>query len=231
VDVIHHVVCRHRVEVEVWPPRAEVSFRDERAANPIDTQVRFEAAVVNATTPGVSWDVRGVNGGPGAGSIDAAGLYRAPQKGALPNGFTDVVVATSLDDPLRKAYAWVTLVGVGPAPDPQPRIALVPETAHVYYPQDTAGSRNEFIDASNNMQLFKALVWNTPGQLVDWLVDGAAVATLPSSVSFRYVPPTSGSDREVAVRARLTARPTVHDDGKLMLINYRWPRMELVGNL
>ena len=45
--------------------------------------------------------------------FDPTGLYRAPDKGTLPTGTTDVVVATARADPLRKAFAWVTLVGLG----------------------------------------------------------------------------------------------------------------------
>ena len=80
-DVYHHIVCRHQVEIEVWPPRAEVHFRDDWTANVATTQVRFEAQVYNSTQ-GYVWDVRDINGGPGQGTIDASGLYRAPPKGA-----------------------------------------------------------------------------------------------------------------------------------------------------
>ena len=61
-DVYHHIVCRHQVEIEVWPPRAEIHFRDDWTANVATTQVRFEAQVYNSTQ-GYVWDVRDINGG------------------------------------------------------------------------------------------------------------------------------------------------------------------------
>ena len=123
--VHHHVVCRHQVEIEVWPPRGEVHFRDDWTANPASAQIRFEAQVYNSSQ-GFTWDVRGMGGGPGQGTIDASGLYRAPPKGALASGTTELVVATSREEPLRKAFAWVTLVGLGPRPVAAPEVAVFP---------------------------------------------------------------------------------------------------------
>jgi hypothetical protein len=233
IDVVHHVVCRHRVELEVWPPRVEVCFRDDRGVNPINAQVRFEATLYNAATGAVTWEVHSLTGGPGAGSIDASGRYLAPDKGALPSGHTDVVVATPGDDPLRKAYAWVTLVGKGPAPVPKPRIEISPKRVYLYYPQNQlADDRNEFIDDSNKMQLFRAYLFDDGGgSEVEWLVDNVAKPNpLPSSL-FLYEVTGFGSTKVVVVTARIQAQPSVKDEAKVVQINYTWPKMRPVAQL
>ena len=114
----------------------------------------------------------GVNpgGGPGAGSIDSTGLYTAPDFSAGLDGHTDVVVATLVEDPLRKAFAWVTLVGRGPWPVPVPTIQVTPKLANLYYP---SGHDNEYIDPSNTWQLFRARIRDSDETQVDWRVDGA----------------------------------------------------------
>ena len=127
VEVVHHVTRRHRPEVEVSPPRVELTFGDERAANPASSRARFEANVLNACSTEVRWEVLDPGGGPGAGSIDSTGLYTAPDFSAGLDGHTDVVVATLVEDPLRKAFAWVTLVGCGPWPVPVPTIQVTPK--------------------------------------------------------------------------------------------------------
>jgi len=226
IDVVHHVVCRHQVEVEIWPPRAEVNFRDEHGANPINTMVRFEATVYNATHGGVTWEARDLAGNPGAGSIDASGLYRAPVKGTLQSGLTDVVVATANEDPLRKAYAWVTLVGKGPAPVPQPVIEIWPKSVSLYYPwNQTADDRNEFIDASNKMQMFRATIRNSAETQVEWRVNNVIQANGSPSSLFHYEVTGSGSTKVVVVTCRIQAQPAVRDNAKVIVINYRWPKM------
>lgn len=235
-DVVHHVVLRHQVEVEVRPARAEVNFHDEAAVNPINTQIRFEATLYNATRGGVSWEVRDLAGNPGAGSIDASGLYRAPvapPKGPLAIALTDVVVATSTEDPLRKAYAWVDLVGDGPAPVPDPRIDISPKTVTLYYPQDRLGGddRNELIDVSNTMQVFRATLRDSLTSDVEWLVDGVLRANAPPSSLFRYEVTGSGNTKVVVVTARIAARPDVMEEAKVVQINYSWPKMKPVSEL
>lgn len=232
-DVVHHVVLRHQVEVEVRPARAEVNFHDEAAVNPINTQIRFEATLYNVTRGGVSWEVRDPAGNPGAGSIDATGLYEAPPKGALASGHTDVVVATSVEDPLRKAFAWVTLIGDGPAPVPEPRIDISPKSVYLYYPQDRPASpdRNEFIDESNTMQVFRATLRDSLTSEVEWLVDGVLKANAQPTSLFKYEVTGSGSTKVVVVTARIKARPDVKDEAKVVQINYTWPKMKPVSEL
>jgi hypothetical protein len=226
--VVHHMVCRHQVEVAVQPPRAELYFRDERWIDPINTQLRFEAVVYNADR-GVIWQVLAPGGGPGAGTIDATGVYRAPNMGALVSGTTDVVVATARADPLRKAFAWVTLVGLGPLPAPAPRIEIWPKRVTLFYPDSPDYN---YIDDSNKRQVFRAFPAHTLNPRVQWLVNGTPqfppVGTDPW---FTYSAPADGSSypangasyEEVTVVAQLAAYPGVQDDAKVVLRNYAWP--------
>jgi len=222
VDVIHHVTCRHQVEVEVSPPRAELYFADERWTDPLDSQMRFEATVFNSDR-GVHWQVFSASGGAGAGSIDAGGHYQAPAKGGLASGHTDVIVATSLEDPLRKAYAWVTVVGVGPLPAPQPRIEIWPKRVNLYYGD---WYDNAYIDDSNKLQLFRASVWHSSDPSVEWLVNGSLQLAQPNvmAAAFLYEAPGSGPDRQpVIVTGRIKSTPSVYDQAEVVLLNYVWP--------
>ena len=216
--VCHRVVCQHRIEVEVWPPVAEVAFRDERFAQPLEAQVQFSAFVYNAPSNRVTWQVLDLQGGPGAGTIDAAGLYLAPDKGSLPFGLTDIVVATSADDRFRKAYARVTIAGLGPAPKPAPRVEVYPHRTYLYYP---TGYNNNYIDASNTMQLFRAMVCHADPALVEWSISGAPVHTGPE-----YLFTSSGWPSNVRIDATVPATtPAVTDWATVTLLNYTWPGM------
>jgi len=214
--VCHHVICQHRVEVEVWPAAAEVSFRDERFAQPLEAQVQFSAFVYNAPSNRVTWQVLDLQGGPGAGTIDAAGLYLAPDKGSLPFGLTDIVVATSTDDPFRKAFARVAIVGLGPEPKPAPRIEVYPHRTYLYYP---SGYNNDYIDGCNKMQLFRAMVCHADPALVEWSISGAPVHTGPE-----YLFTSSGWPSNVRIDATVPATtPAVTDWATVTLLNYTWP--------
>ncbi|HET6183638.1 MAG TPA: hypothetical protein VFA03_08590 [Acetobacteraceae bacterium] len=219
-QIVHHIVCRHRVEVEVCPPRAELYFHDERWIDPIDTQLRFEAIVYNSDR-GVTWQVLAPDGGPGQGTIDATGLYQAPDKGGLASGTTDVVVATARGDPLRKAFAWVTLVGRGPLPAPVPRLEIWPKVATLYYQQ---GADNSYIDDRNKLRVFRAFPRHAAGSAVNWSVTGGAINVVgPDSTFATYVAPLSGGDAEQTVTATLASDPSVVDHAKIILLNYNWP--------
>ncbi len=217
--------------MEVWPPRTEVYFQDERFVHPIDTQVRFEAVVYNALKPTVTWEVRGLAGSPGLGSIDESGLYHAPPKGSLPSGHTEMVIATPTEEPLRKAYAWVTLVGEGPQPAPAPRIEIWPKRVHLYYPQSTlADHRNSLIDDSNKQQLFEAKIWNSSVSQVEWRVDNVVQGGI-TDPWFLYQVSGSGSTEMVSVTAAIQGQPAVVDEARVIQINYFWPRMKAVSDL
>jgi hypothetical protein len=215
-DVYHRVICRHQVEIEVWPPRAEVHFHDDWTANPIDTQTRFEAIVYNSNQ-GHLWEVRDINGNPGLGTIDASGLYQAPPKGALANGHTEVVVATAREDRLRKAYAWVTLVGVGPEPVTAATVDIWPKRVNLYYRQ---GANNNYMDDSNKMRQFGAILRNSAGS-IEWLVDNVLQAG--TSPWFLYQMPNTGSTKTTTIRARLQGQPSIFDEAKVLQLNYSWP--------
>ncbi len=215
--IAHRIVCRHRVEVEVAPARATLYFRDERWIDPVNTQLRFDAVVLNADS-GVRWEVISPGGGPGAGSIDATGLYRAPDKGGLASGATDVVVATARADPLRKAFAWVTLVGEGPLAAPEPRVEIWPKRGAIYYRN---GADNEYIDPSNKKLLFQAFLFDAPGSQVRWRVNGAQQGG--TDPWFLYEAPASGGESTTTVSVELAGTPATRDEGRVLLLNYSWP--------
>ena len=214
-DIHRHIVCRHQVEIEVWPPRAEVNFQDEWTANPIDTQIRFEAKVYNSDQ-GHLWEVRDINGNPGQGSIDAAGVYQAPAKGGLASGTTEIVVATARQDRLRKAFAWVPLVGVGPKPAAVPQVAIWPKRLELYY---FNGANNNFIDDCNKEREFSAIAYDSTSA-IDWVISPNTVGTGPS---FLYRAPASGGTQAVTLRAQLHNQTGIFDEATILLRNYNWP--------
>lgn len=214
--VRRQVVCKHQVEIEVWPARAEVRFGDDWTADPATTQVRFEATVYNSSQ-GYTWSVRSMDGSAGQGSIDASGLYSAPPKGGLSSGTTELVVATSREDPLRTSFAWVTLVGVGPRPAPTPEVEVLPRRLNLYY---GTGFNNDMIDACNKRCEFQALAFGATGQ-VEWLVNGALQGV--TGPWFAYQAPSSGGTAVVTVTARLQSDHAVSGEAKVSLLNYDWP--------
>ena len=214
-DVYHRLVSRHRVEIEVWPPRAQVHFRDDWLANPADKQIRFEAIVYNSAQ-GFLWEVHRPDGSTGLGTIDETGVYHPPVKGSLASGTTEVIVATAREDRLRKAYAWLTLVGEGPEPAAVASIDISPRRVNLYYWQ---GASNQYIDASNKMREFHATLHNGSGT-IQWLVDGTLSAT---GDWFLYQVPNSGGAAVVRVRAQLAAQPSVFDEARVLQLNYSWP--------
>jgi hypothetical protein len=217
VQVIHRITCRHRVEVEIFPARATLYWQDEANINPIDTQIRFDFTLFNAEG-GVTWQVLAPDGTPGAGAIDSTGLYQAPDKGGLPSGTTDVVVVTARADPLRKASAWITLVGNGPAVQPQAKIEIWPKRNALYY---QSGANNDFIDPVNKQRLFRAFLTDSPDPHVHWFVDG--VAQGGNAPWFLYQAPNAGGGGLVTVTAQIASLPAVQDDAKIILENYDWP--------
>jgi len=213
----HRIACEHQIELEVFPPSAEVYFADERHADAALSQTRFDAVVLNGPTAGVHWSVTAVGGGPGAGSIDQTGLYASPPKGGLLSGTTDVIVATAADNPERKAFGFVTLIGKGPQPPPVKQVLLSPKRCFLYYPE---GSDNRHIDESNTRQVFRAIVGNSD-DTVDWLVNGAQVAS--GARLYCYQVSGSGPTKTVAITARLTSEHAVRDEALIIVGNYYWP--------
>lgn len=220
--VVHELESRHQVEVEIWPARAEVYFRDERFVNPANTQVRFDAVVYNSPSGRVTWEVKSVAGGPGAGSIDPSGLYTAPPKGPYSHGLTDLVVATSADDPFRKAYASVALIGFGPELAPLPTVEIFPKQAYIYF---NSGHHNEYIDESNRQQRFLASLRNLrPGTApdVEWLV-GTDPNPKDSPSPYFMLKPAHIAGSPTTVTARLASDHNIKDTAIVYLLNYDWP--------
>ena len=216
----HWMVCQHQVEIEVWPASAEVYFRDERYANPVNTQVRFDAAVYNAPNCEVKWEVRALDGSPGQGQVDSTGLYTAPDKDGLNSGLTQIVVATAVADPKRQAFAYVTLVGRGPEPPPVATVLILPQRVNLYY---RLGGDSAWIDDSNKVQVFRAVVQNSPSNL-NWFVGASAVPEAEHGPLFYFSPAAaSGSDTFIPIRAQLATDATVKSEAKVVLVNYTWP--------
>jgi hypothetical protein len=159
-----------------------------------------------------------LQGGPGAGSIDAAGLYVAPLKGALPYSLTDVVVATSVDDHFRRAFAHVAIVGLGPEPKPLPHLQVFPHRVYLYHPQ---GAHNSFIDTSNTMQLFRVLARHADPALVRWNLNGGA--TTGTGPEFLLQLSGAGGVQNLRVNANIPGSPTASDWATVTVLNYDWP--------
>lgn len=234
------MVCQHRVEVEVRPAEAEAYFQDERFADPLNTQVRFSASVYNAPTSYVTWQVLDLNGGPGAGTIDASGLYIAPLKtdpvkGVYPYSLTDIIVASSIDNPTRKAYARVTVIGPGPEQKPEAKIEIYPKQARLYYPEPESDSSNHkynaHIDVSNKMQIFRAAIRNVPAEDVKWFVNGSQKKSGPDLWYlfdlFKEGYKSGANGATVKVAAQLSSDGNVEDEAVVVLENYFWPELEL----
>ena len=222
--VSHKIVCQHQVEVEVWPAQAEVYFQKEAHIDPVNTQVRFDAIVYNAASNNVLWEVTDIAGNPGAGTIDPTGLYTAPPMG--PHGLTDIVVATSIDDPMRKASAMVSLIGFGPAPTPDPIIEIFPKRAYVYYPLNkNSDDFNEYIDASNTKCLLRAYIRNSDYDQVIWEFNGIEKEPSWNKPWFIYKPEKLGDNAEINIEARLKNDPNIKDQMNLFVLNYKWPGM------
>ncbi|MCP4711487.1 MAG: hypothetical protein GY869_22950 [Planctomycetes bacterium] len=212
--VLHEVVCQHQAEIEVWPSEAEVYFRDERHVDPLNTQVRFDAILYNTPGSGVHWAITDIDGLPGVGHIDQTGLYTAPNKGSLSHGQTVIVVASSADEPTRKAYARVTLAGVGPEPPPEPKLEIFPKQVYLYYEN---GDYNEYIDESNKMQLFRAIVRNSSSSAVKWKVGNNVVQQ--DGLWYLYEVSGGGAMKRITITAELTSG--IKDVAKVIQINYK----------
>jgi hypothetical protein len=114
---------------------------------------------------------------------------------------------------MRRAYAWVTLVGVGPA---KATVEIRPKHATLYY---RTGVNNSYMDDSNKMRQFDAVVRNGSG-IIKWLVPNAPPST---GTWFLYETPSNGGSSTITIRAELQADPSVFDEARVHLLNYSWP--------
>lgn len=131
-----------------------------------------------------------------------------------------MVIATSVEDPLRKAVAFVTVIGQGPTPSPPSCIEISPKLSTLYYP---AGQDNAYMDLSNTMQLFRAFPRHSESLAVEWLVDGVVQAGAGPDPWFLYRVQGTGSTKTTTVTARLKTLPLVQDVAKIIQLNYSWP--------
>lgn len=229
--VSHSVVCVHQAEIEVWPSSAQAYFLDERFSDPASAQIRFEAAVYNTPSRAVRWEVQDIHGGPGNGTIDAAGLYTAPNKGAMASGTTEIVAATAVDDPFRKAFALVTLVGRGPEPPPVPRLEIFPRHASLYL---QSFWQNQYIDASNKRQLFRVFFHESPPTSVRWTVRRGASENVyvTGDPWYLYNAPSSLGSLPplVSIEATIPGAPDSTDRATVLLQDYEWPPLTSWGS-
>jgi hypothetical protein len=152
--------------------------------------------------------------------VDSTGLYTAPDKNGLNSGLTQIVVATAVADPKRQAFAYVTLVGRGPEPPPVATVLILPQRVNLYYRQ---GADSAWIDDSNKVQVFRAIVQNSPSSL-NWFVGGSAVPEAEHGPLFYFAPAAaSGPDTVIPIRAQLATDATVKSEAKVVLLNYTWP--------
>lgn len=214
--VDHRRNCCNKIEIIIEPANSKVYFSDEAYVDPVNTQTRFSATVFNSSSTAVKWLVSSANGGPGAGSIDAYGLYTAPNKGLLANGYTDVVTAISLEDPTRRASALVTVQGEGPEPVAESIIEIYPKRVNLYFRH---GAKNQYIDACNKSQRFDYRKINCPDDEVEWSSSYGMV-----DINGHYFAPDSGSTSSTAqVKVALKHDPGVYDTAFITLLNYYWP--------
>ena len=211
----HHIICEHQVEVEIWPENAEVYFKNERYVDPVNTRIQFDSAIFNAPTNRVKWEVFNPQGDAGAGTINSSGLYIAPDYGDFS---TDIVVATSIDDPTRKATAIVNIVGLGPEPEAEPVLEIFPRSVYLYC---RTGYKNDYIDNSNKVQQFRTIISNSHSSNVEW-TRSPSLGTIDNNGFYRAPTSISGNSKIVTVKATLTGT-TAKDEVKLILINYKWP--------
>ena len=129
------------------------------------------------------------------------------------------MVATSIDDPFRKAYAQVTLVGRDPEPV-IPIIEIFPRQIYLYYP---LGHNNDYIDESNKMQLFRTIMRNSSSSQVIWRRNGALIPGWDKPWYLYKVGDwtDSGGTTSVKLSAELSSGET--DEAVIIMINYDWP--------
>jgi hypothetical protein len=146
---------------------------------------QFSAAVEGTSNTAVTWSVS-----PQVGTVDAAGLYTAPA--SIGTTTTVQVIATSVADPTRKAFAPITLQAVS--------VALSPASVAL-----TDGQTQQF-----NLQ-----VAGTSNTAVTWSLSAAAGTISPTGL---YTAPAKVSaNTNVTVTATSVADPTKKASAVVML--------------
>jgi hypothetical protein len=89
---------------------------------------------------------------------------------------------------------------------------------YLYYP---TGYDNSYIDASNTMQLFRAMVHHADPALVEWKVPTLPVSTGPE---YLYTAPTLGGQQTLRIDASIPGTtPLAADWAMVTLLDYSWP--------
>jgi hypothetical protein len=89
---------------------------------------------------------------------------------------------------------------------------------YLYYP---TGYDNPYIDASNTMQLFRAMVHHADPALVQWSVPTLPVSTGPE---YLYTAPTLGGPQTLRIDAQIPGTtPLAADWAIVTLLDYSWP--------
>jgi serine protease len=161
----------------------------------------FTAAVVNASSNAVTWEVNGVAGGSsGTGTISSAGVYTPPT--GVPTTPTVTITAISTANPALSGFAGVTIT----APV---AVSLTPSSATVLVATGTQG--------------FTAAVSNSSNSAVTWAVNGIAGgnATLGtiSSAGIYTAPASIPSPATVTVSAVSLADPTQSASAVVTLVH------------
>jgi CSLREA domain-containing protein len=155
-----------------------------------DTQ-QFTASVTHHQDTSVSWSVNGMPGGNSTvGTIDAAGLYTAPN--SVPTPSTVTVSAISNADGNLTANATVTII---PAPTPI-IVTVLPQNPTI---------------APLQVQQFTASVTGTPNSSVTWTVQDIDCSAEQGSIDSGglYTAGNPAGQCSVTIRATSVADPTV----------------------
>jgi hypothetical protein len=209
--------CSPSVEIEIFPPHAEVHFRDERYCDPACTQMRFFTILHQSFRSSVNWRVIDEYGYPGKGSVDANGLYRAPDKGSLANGTTEFIVVSVKGYPFIQARATITLVGEGPEPKPVPKVTIFPKTVNLY-------KSDEYMDNSNSQQTFRADVFNTDSTSIIWKKNNTIISGAGNGMHYTYF----FNDHDyigvpILISAHLQQDTSVFASAVITPLHYSWP--------
>lgn len=155
---------------------------------------RFEASVTGSADTAVSWTVQQ---GPLGGSVDAAGVYTAPDR---PGSYD--VIATSRADPSKSARATVTVT----API---MLSLTPAAAAISIGQQQTFQAS--VTGSDNRNVVWSIQEGAAGGTITPGAGARATYTAPGAEGIFHVVATSQADpsRTATAAVTVTARPVI----------------------
>jgi hypothetical protein len=134
------------------PPLVTVAVTPGSAQPYQGESVQFSAAVQNAMSSAVTWQVNGTaGGGPSVGTIDPAGLYAAPA--LVPNPPTVTVTAVLQSDSTKTGSASVTILSLSSITGPlivSPQLSSVTTSQRLQLQVKTPGVSNNDVTWSAN---------------------------------------------------------------------------------